>query len=135
MNESIYKVCGSFPRGQPTKTWNEVIRSHLKERKLCPSCCQPPLNISTSPILQFPLNKKHHMPTPILPPSSSTYSGTEVLIPLFTDINYKIIKNFRFLKTCLSRYDAMILHLKTFSNILIIQYIAYTSHYTQALKG
>ena len=50
-------------------------------------------------------------------PPFSTFSGTEVPIPWFTEIIYKTIKNFRFLKTCLSRYDVMILHLKTCSNI------------------
>ena len=29
-----FKVSGSFPEGRPTKTWNEVIRSDLKERKV-----------------------------------------------------------------------------------------------------
>ena len=29
-----FKVSGNFPRGQPRKTWNGVIRSDLKERKV-----------------------------------------------------------------------------------------------------
>ena len=29
-----FMVKHSFPIGQPRKTWNEVIRSHLKERKV-----------------------------------------------------------------------------------------------------
>ena len=29
-----FKVSGSFLKGQPTKTWNEVFRSDLKERKV-----------------------------------------------------------------------------------------------------
>ena len=27
-----FKVSGSFPRGRPSKTWNEVIRSGARER-------------------------------------------------------------------------------------------------------
>ena len=41
MDEDAYsKKCrnftasGSFPRGQPIKTWNEVVRSHLKQTKV-----------------------------------------------------------------------------------------------------
>ena len=37
MKDSAYKtfkVGCSFPRGQPKKTWNEVIRRDLKERKV-----------------------------------------------------------------------------------------------------
>ena len=33
---SAYKVTGSDPRLHPKKTWNEVIRSDLKERKVSP---------------------------------------------------------------------------------------------------
>ena len=33
------------------------------------------------------------------------------------EINFKTIQNFRFLKTCLSHCEIMILQLKTFSNI------------------
>ena len=29
-----FKVSSSFPGGQPRKTWNEVIRSDMKERKI-----------------------------------------------------------------------------------------------------
>ena len=29
-----FKVSGSFPRGRPRKTWNELIRIDLKERKV-----------------------------------------------------------------------------------------------------
>ena len=29
-----FKVSGSFPRGRPRKTWNEVIQSDLKERNV-----------------------------------------------------------------------------------------------------
>ena len=29
-----FKVSGSFPRARPRKTWNEVIRSDLRERKV-----------------------------------------------------------------------------------------------------
>ena len=29
-----FKVNSSLPRGQPRKTWNEVIRSDLKEMKV-----------------------------------------------------------------------------------------------------
>ena len=71
----------------------------------------PPLNIST-PIQMSPLIRN------IMCPHLPTLSGTEVPVPWFTDIIYKTIKNFRFLKTCLTRYDVMTLHLKTFSNIL-----------------
>ena len=73
-----------------------------------------PLNISTPPIQRsHPLIKNIMCP----PPPFYTVSGTEVSIPWFTDVIHKTIQNFRFFKTCLSCFDVMILHLKTFSNI------------------
>ena len=44
----------------------------------------------------------------------------QIYLPIlwFTDIICKTIQNFRFLKTGLSRYYDMILHLKKFSKIL-----------------
>ena len=29
-----FKVSGNFPKGRPMKTWNEVIRSDMNERKV-----------------------------------------------------------------------------------------------------
>ena len=33
-NIELQKVSDSFPRGQPRRTWNETIKSDLKERKV-----------------------------------------------------------------------------------------------------
>ena len=52
------------------------------------------------------------------PPPLFTFSGTEVPVSWFTDIICKTIQKFRFIKICLTRYNVIILHLKTFSNIL-----------------
>ena len=35
-----FKVSDSFPRGRPRKTWNEVIKSNLKERKVSKGIAQ-----------------------------------------------------------------------------------------------
>ena len=32
--DTSFNVSGSFPRGLPRKTWNELIRSDLKESKI-----------------------------------------------------------------------------------------------------
>ena len=84
-----------------------------------------PLKYFYAPNSNPPLDKKHYL-SPL-----STFSGTEVPITRFTDIIYKTIQNFRFLKTYRTRYDVMILHLKRFSNM--IKYITYTSYDAQAL--
>ena len=61
------------------------------------------------------------------------FSWNKISYSWFTYIIHKIIQNFRFRKTCLSRYDVMMLHLKIFSNILIRHriykslYISYVS--------
>ena len=75
---------------------------------------QSPYKYFYTPHSKVPhLNKKRHVSRPI-----HHFSGTEVPILWFADIIYKIIQNFRLLKTCLSHYNFMILHLKTFSNML-----------------
>ena len=64
--------------------------------KWCPLVHQLHLNISISvqsKVSQL-IRKRYLLPF-------STFSETEVTIPWFTNIIYKVIQNFRFLKTCL----------------------------------
>ena len=74
-----------------------------------------------SPPLFYPLpiqRSPSWWETSCVPPPLFTFSGTEVPVPWFTDIICKTIQKFRFIKICLTRYNVIILHLKTFSNIL-----------------
>ena len=34
VKRGTFKISGSLPRGRPKKTWNKVIKSDLKERKV-----------------------------------------------------------------------------------------------------
>ena len=80
---------------------NAISRKHIHGVLLS---VNPLWNISSSPPIQrSPLTRNIHVSPPF-----SNFSGTKVPIPWFTDIIYKIIQNFTFLKTCLchSSYNA-----------------------------